>query len=72
MPKHTEPRPRRWFCLVASIGAALLCCAMWRPATAQPSGADGNDFLYRVQQGDTLITLAARYMDDAEGWRLLL
>lgn len=24
-----------------------------------------------MQQGDTLITLAARYMDDAEGWRLL-
>ncbi|MHA6911596.1 FecR domain-containing protein [Ralstonia pseudosolanacearum] len=71
MPKHTEPRSRGWFGLAASIGAALLCCAMWRPATAQPSGADGNDFLYRVQQGDTLITLAARYMDDAEGWRLL-
>ncbi|CAH0439301.1 FecR family protein [Ralstonia pseudosolanacearum] len=71
MPKHTEPRSRGWFGLAASIGAALLCCAMWRPATAQPSGADGNDFLYRVQQGDTLITLAERYMDDAEGWRLL-
>lgn len=38
---------------------------------AQPSGADGTDFLYRVQQGDTLINLAERYMDSVEGWRLL-
>jgi hypothetical protein len=38
---------------------------------AQPSGANGTDFLYRVQRGDTLISLADRYMDSAVGWRLL-
>ncbi|KFX30345.1 FecR domain-containing protein [Ralstonia solanacearum] len=71
MPKRTEMRLRGWFDLAALIGAALMCCVLPLPAMAQPSGADGNDFLYRVQQGDTLISLADRYMDDAEGWRQL-
>jgi len=71
MAAQAEPRWRGWFRLAASMGAALACGATLQPAFAQPSGADGNDFLYRVQQGDTLIALADRYMGDAEGWRLL-
>lgn len=71
MATHAEPRSRGWLGLAASIGVALVCGAALQSAMAQPSGADGNDFLYRVQQGDTLIAVAERYMDDAEGWRLL-
>jgi len=55
----------------AFVGAFVLFGGAWQAAVAQPSGADGTDFLYRVQQGDTLITLADRYMDSVEGWRLL-
>ncbi|MDQ7990004.1 MAG: FecR domain-containing protein [Candidatus Dactylopiibacterium sp.] len=48
------------------LGALLaLAGAGAGPAAAQ-------DFLaYRVQPGDTLYALAARYLDDAAGWRLL-
>lgn len=63
----TGDRMRRaaWF------GAFVLFGGAAQFATAQPSGADGTDFLYHVQPGDTLISLAGRYMDSAEGWRLL-
>ena len=55
----------------AFVGAFVLFGGVWQAAMAQPSGADGGDFIYRVQQGDTLINLAERYMDSVEGWRLL-
>ncbi|MCO5398145.1 FecR domain-containing protein [Ralstonia soli] len=55
----------------AFVGAFIVFGGAWQCAMAQPSGADGTDFLYRVQQGDTLISLADRYMDGVEGWRLL-
>ncbi|WP_353191437.1 FecR domain-containing protein [Pandoraea pnomenusa] len=51
----------------AALGSLLPCGA----AYAQPSGAQANDFLYRVQHGDTLIGLADRYMDGIDGWRVL-
>ncbi|KHK87218.1 UNVERIFIED_CONTAM: peptidoglycan-binding protein LysM, partial [Mumia flava] len=55
----------------AFVGAFVLFGGVWQAAIAQPSGADGGDFVYRVQQGDTLINLSERYMDSVEGWRLL-
>ena len=55
----------------AFVGAFVLFGGVWQAAMAQPSGADGSDFLYRVRQGDTLINLAERYMDSVDGWRLL-
>lgn len=38
---------------------------------AQPAGADGDDFLYRVVQGDTLIDLAVRYTATPQNWPTL-
>ena len=55
----------------AFVGAFVIFAGAWQFVMAQPSGADGSEFLYRVQQGDTLISLADRYMDSVEGWRLL-
>ncbi len=55
----------------AFVGAFVIFGGAWQSVMAQPSGADGAEFLYRVQQGDTLISLADRYMDSVEGWRLL-
>ncbi|CAJ0862750.1 FecR domain-containing protein [Ralstonia flatus] len=55
----------------AFVGAFVLFGGVWQLAMAQPSGADGSDFVYRVQPGDTLISLAERYMDSVQGWRLL-
>ncbi len=40
-------------------------------AQAGPAGAEGADFLYLVEPGDTLIALAERYMASADGWRTL-
>lgn len=55
----------------AFVGAFVLFGGVWQTAMAQPSGAAGTDFLYRVREGDTLINLASRYMDSVEGWHLL-
>ncbi|MGN5477383.1 LysM peptidoglycan-binding domain-containing protein [Cupriavidus basilensis] len=41
------------------------------PAHSGPAGAEGADFIYVVEPGDNLITLAERYMASADGWRLL-
>lgn len=71
MPKHTDAPRRDGLGRAAFVGAFLVFGGAWQAAIAQPSGADGADFLYRVQQGDTLISLAERYMDGTEGWRLL-
>lgn len=58
---------RKW------IGAAALAwmAGVAGPATAGPAGAEGADFLYVVEPGDTLIGLAGRYMASADGWRTL-
>jgi len=40
-------------------------------AEAQPAGAKGDDFLYRVMAGDTLIALAQRYTLRASNWSAL-
>ncbi len=41
------------------------------PALSQPIGANGDDFLYRVIQGDTLLELAGRYTTTPQNWRVL-
>lgn len=40
-------------------------------AAAQPSGARGDDFIYRVVKNDTLITLSARFTGTADNWPVL-
>lgn len=40
-------------------------------AHAQPAGAEGENFLYQVESGDTLIDLAKRYTDNASNWTKL-
>jgi hypothetical protein len=53
-------------------GAALaLLAGVAVPAQAGPAGAEGADFIYLVEPGDTLIGLAGRYMASADGWRTL-
>lgn len=56
-------------CLVQC--ASLLALAGAAPALAQPIGADGDDFLYRVTQGDTLLDLAGRYTATPQNWPTL-
>lgn len=40
-------------------------------AIAGPAGTQGNEFIYEVEPGDTLIGLAARFMVSPDDWRLL-
>ena len=40
-------------------------------ALAQPAGAKGDDFLYRIAGGDTLGDLAQRYTLESSSWRVL-
>lgn len=42
-----------------------------QPVVAQPSGAEGEDFIYRVQAGDTLSDLAELYTINNANWRTL-
>ncbi|WER49217.1 FecR domain-containing protein [Cupriavidus sp. WKF15] len=51
--------------------ALAMCLAPAAPAQAGPAGAEGADFIYVVEPGDNLFTLAERYMASADGWRLL-
>lgn len=53
--------------LSAGAWLALNCCV----ALAQPAGAQGDDFLYRVVQGDTLGDLSQRYTANYGNWRQL-
>lgn len=69
--KPTDAKPKARMGRAAFVGAFVIFAGTWQLVMAQPSGADGSEFLYRVQQGDTLISLADRYMDSVEGWRLL-
>lgn len=51
----------------------LIACAgmLARAAMAQPAGAQGENFLYRIMKDDTLITLSDRFTDSSERWRTL-
>jgi len=54
------------------ILAALACQGfIASPGWSQPAGADGDDFLYRVVAGDTLIDLSQRYTDGPHNWPTL-
>ena len=59
--------PLRVLCALTFAGSLLLSL----PAVAQPAGAKGDDFLYRVMQGDTLGGLAQRYTMDFSNWPAL-
>lgn len=51
--------------------ASVLALTAAGPALAQPAGADGDDFLYRVMKGDTLLELAVRYTATPQNWPAL-
>ncbi|WP_306850143.1 FecR domain-containing protein [Cupriavidus necator] len=54
-----------------ALALLALAGAMAVPVHAGPAGAEGADFIYVVEPGDTLIGLAERYMASAQGWRTL-
>lgn len=51
--------------------ALLILASMLSPLQAQPSGAQGENFVYKVIQNDTLINLAQRYTHNESNWRTL-
>ncbi|RDK08742.1 FecR family protein [Cupriavidus lacunae] len=55
---------------IGCVALALLA-SVAVPAQAGPAGAEGADFIYVVEPGDTLIGLASRYMASGQGWRTL-
>ncbi|SPC20391.1 FecR domain-containing protein [Cupriavidus taiwanensis] len=56
---------------LALLAQSALFGGMAAPAHAGPAGAEGADFIYVVEPGDTLIGLASRYMASEQGWRTL-
>lgn len=54
-------------CLLMFAGASLPLSS----ALAQPSGAQGDDFLYRTTQSDTLSNIAVTYTTNSQNWRTL-
>ncbi|WP_397475981.1 FecR domain-containing protein [Pusillimonas sp.] len=59
--------------LIRILCIVMLACGLMSPLTApaQPAGAKGDDFLYRVVRGDTLGELAQRYTLESSNWRAL-
>ncbi|MCD0504692.1 FecR family protein [Bordetella petrii] len=55
----------------ARIFITLCAASISAPALAQPAGALGDDFVYRVQRGDTLINLATTYTRNEANWTAL-
>jgi len=66
-------RPSYPFPGVRPLALALLSACLFLPpaARAEPMGARGDDFLYRVEPGDTLEQLARRYTLQAGHWPAL-
>src|SRR5262245_4003471 len=69
-PRVPPMRRLRW------VSRAALCCrvaCLMLPGgvVAGPAGSQGSEFIYEVEPGDTLIGLAARYMNSPDDWRLL-
>lgn len=56
---------------VLRIGLLICGLTTFSQAVAQPSGAKGEHFLYRVVQGDTLGEVAQRYTTDYANWSIL-
>ncbi|WP_066737079.1 FecR domain-containing protein [Cupriavidus sp. D384] len=63
-------RRRRWLGRAALCGG-MACLILPGGTLAGPAGSQGGDFIYEVEPGDTLIGLAARYMQRPDDWRLL-
>lgn len=61
---------RRVLLYLALVGASLALLAA-PAAQARPLGAQGDDFLYQVEPGDTLEALARRYTQNPNNWRPL-
>ncbi|MDN5844118.1 MAG: FecR domain-containing protein [Alcaligenaceae bacterium] len=53
------------------LAFALVCSVWLAPVGAQPMGAQGEDFLYKVEPADTLEALSLRYTQNASNWREL-
>ncbi|MFA5522638.1 MAG: FecR domain-containing protein [Castellaniella sp.] len=53
------------------IAIAVLTLMAAMPAQGQPSGAQGDDFIYGVRAGDTLIDLSRTYTGTPGNWPLL-
>ena len=50
----------------------FVCAQLFSPgALAQPAGAQGSNFIYRVIKNDTLILLSGRFTNSSENWRTL-
>ncbi|WP_434644734.1 FecR domain-containing protein [Achromobacter piechaudii] len=58
-------------CRALSSLVLLSCLGLASVAHSQPAGALGDDFIYRIRQGDTLIDLASRYTRDQGNWARL-
>ncbi|MGB6008729.1 FecR family protein [Castellaniella sp.] len=56
---------------MAWLGAGLALLLAAAAAQARPLGAQGENFLYQVESGDTLEALARRYTRDPGNWRAL-
>src|SRR5690606_27730071 len=57
---------------LAAMCAFMGCTSFLAPTSqAQPSGAYGVNFLYRVMKDDTLIMLSERFTEDGKNWRTL-
>lgn len=59
--------------LIRIFRTVMLVCGLLltQSAMAQPAGAKGDDFLYRVVRGDTLGDLAQRYTANYSNWSVL-
>lgn len=58
-------------CRALSLFVLMSCLMLAGPARSQPAGALGDDFIYRIRQGDTLIDLATRYTRNQANWNRL-
>ncbi|OZI68341.1 FecR family protein [Bordetella genomosp. 1] len=56
---------------IARYVCAWIACALAPLAIAQPAGALGDDFIFRIRSGDTLIALAAAYTGSEANWSRL-
>ncbi|NYT58451.1 FecR domain-containing protein [Alcaligenaceae bacterium] len=58
---------RRSALLAFMLSTSLFTCSV----LAQPAGAQGDNFIYRIMKDDTLIRLSERFTDNSEHWRTL-
>lgn len=56
---------------MAHLLLSVPACLLPTIGQTQPAGAIGEDFIYDVQSGDTLLKLSKQYTDDPTNWREL-